>query len=455
MLTRAARYKSPSDPDFRGDMKRLTKKLRAIVSPAGSSDPLDETGNSELELLEHQLETLVASDAPLPLLQRLQQEIDRRHGLDARLRQFRRGDTVSGRYHLIKIVGQGAFGTVWKVFDKFSRKHGAMKVLHERHRTEKRKLARFFRGARQMHSLSHPNIVRVLNDYGEDGGRHYFVMEFLEGGDFQQAVVDGLLTREETFHILFNIGAALEHAHQNGVIHRDVKPDNILLDDTGVAKLSDFDLVRALDTTRLTRTETRGSFVFSAPESFNAMDEVGPQADVYSLGMTALFSLYGMNLPMVVVRDAAAFIQSLNCNDSVKVVLERSLEWEPTDRYASCSKFTEALRLALEGRSAVRTRSNSEESWKHASRAQLTRCINLTGKLVNVAMLDGVLGAVTDEVARLINAQNVRLLLVDERREFGTRGTFGVATNRMNGGKSKRYWIGLSRKKTVYLIHQP
>lgn len=213
--------------------------------------------------------------------------------------QLRTGNFLDdGRYELLEPIGKGGFATVWKAWDTESKKLVALKVLHGHHGEDLSRRDRFFRGARKMADLAHPNLVRVLANDLEEDGWYFFAMEYVSGGNFEQAVIESRLTIEERLKNLLDIGDALEFAHRKGLVHRDVKPSNILLDGEGQAKLSDFDLVRAEDTSGLTMTGAMmGTVQFAAPEALVSAKEAGAEADVYSLGSTVVFALHGQRLP--------------------------------------------------------------------------------------------------------------------------------------------------------------
>ncbi len=154
----------------------------------------------------------------------------------------------------------------------------AIKVLHAQYSGDSTRRERFFRGARQMALLHHQNVVRVIEEECEDGGFQFYVMEYIGGGTFRQAVLDDILSLEERLRVILEVGEALVLAHGRSVIHRDVKPANILLDEDGRPKLTDFDLVRAADTTGGTRTQGMlGTFLYTAPESLSNPKEAGAQ----------------------------------------------------------------------------------------------------------------------------------------------------------------------------------
>ncbi len=259
--------------------------------------------------------------------------------------QLRPGEFLGdGRYQLIEVIGQGGFATVWKAWDGEDQRLVALKVLHGHYSEDRGKRERFFRGARKMAELAHPHIVLVLDSECADDGWHFFVMEHLGGGNFEQAVLRGELTPERRLEILLEVGEALDYAHRKGAVHRDVKPSNILIDEEDGAKLSDFDLVRAADTTGLTATRAMmGTVQFAAPEALESASTATPAADVYSLGSTAVFALGSGRLPAWYYRDPARAIGDLDCGYELKRVLERATAFEAEERYPSVKALCQAL----------------------------------------------------------------------------------------------------------------
>src|SRR5262249_17866412 len=161
----------------------------------------------------------------------------------------------------------------------------------------------------------------------------YFVMELVAGKDLHRAVVEQRIEPEDALPLILSVGEALGEAHAQGIVHRDVKPSNVVLDASGMPKLTDFDLVAAKDTTGGTRTGALGTFVFTAPEQLSNAKEADARADVYGLGMTALFCLYGKELPAIVTRKPERVIAALPCDEAVKRVVAWAIEFEPEKRY--------------------------------------------------------------------------------------------------------------------------
>src|SRR5262249_16678639 len=148
-----------------------------------------------------------------------------------------------------------------------------IKVLHTNLAGDPQRRERFFRGAQAMMRLTHPAVTRVLAPKGEDDGFYYFVMEFIPGGNLREAVLECRVKRKDTLPLILRIGEALAMAHARGMIHRDVKPSNILIDEDCDTKLTDFDLVNAYDTTGGTRTGALGTVVYAAPECLDKPQE--------------------------------------------------------------------------------------------------------------------------------------------------------------------------------------
>ena len=262
--------------------------------------------------------------------------------------QLKAGDILGeGRYLLSRRVGHGGFAVVWEAWDTQNQEVVAIKVLHSNLAGDELRRQRFFRGARMMASLDHEAVVRVREPHGHDGGYHYFVMEFVSGGNVDEAVMAGCLPSELAYGLLYRLSHVLAEIHQKGMVHRDIKPQNILLTDAGEAKLADFDLVAAKDSTGGTRTGALGTLLYAAPEMLDRPQEADARADVYGLGMTALFVLHGGRLPYeVLMGDKAGFIGKLPVKKALAKVLKKATATSPADRYQNASELHEALLMA-------------------------------------------------------------------------------------------------------------
>lgn len=260
--------------------------------------------------------------------------------------QLRSGDSLGdGRYLLVDEIGRGGFGTVWKAHDSKLDRFVAIKVLHPNLAGDAIKFERFFRGARKMHELGHPHIVPVLEKEGREDRFNYFVMAFFPRGDLRRAVLSGGLGVERVIPLILQVGEALSSAHRLGIVHRDVKPTNILLDNLGGPRLTDFDLVYAPDTTGGTRTGPLGSYIYSPPEMLDRPQEADARADVYGLGMTTLFCLHQADLPSAAIEDRSRFMRKVVPDADLRKVLRTAID-KKSKRYADADEFCSALHAA-------------------------------------------------------------------------------------------------------------
>jgi len=261
-----------------------------------------------------------------------------RHGLN-----LHPGDVLGHYYKLISTIGSGGFATVWKAYDRRRESLVAIKVLHHQFNWDQTKRDRFFRGARKMASLNHPGVVMVYEPQVQDADHFFYTMEYVSGSDLYRFVQkNGPLDVIEAIRLTCEIGDALALAHAQGIIHRDVKPSNILLTPEKHGKLTDFDLVRAADTTGGTRTGAMGTFLFAAPEIMQSPHQAGPQVDVYGLAMTALFLING-SLTYDVLRRPDFIFEKLAIGEGLKNVLKKGISWDCNQRYLSITEFCVAL----------------------------------------------------------------------------------------------------------------
>jgi serine/threonine protein kinase len=220
-------------------------------------------------------------------------------------------------------------------------------VLHSEQAEDESRLERFRRGALKIKGLQHPSLIRVLDGPAEENGFHYFVMEFLAGGDLHNAILKQRITTAEALRIIIQSGRALEYVHSQGLIHRDVKPQNILLDVRNNPRLTDFDLVLAADSTGGTRTGGMGTYLYAAPEEMNDASRVDGRADVYSLGMTALFVINKQPITQVNLLRRDSFIDQLDCSMSIRQALHLATAIDASDRQPTVAAFCDSLEKAI------------------------------------------------------------------------------------------------------------
>ncbi|MCX5636686.1 MAG: protein kinase, partial [Planctomycetota bacterium] len=203
---------------------------------------------------------------------------------------------------VIELLGQGGMGTVYRARQLGLDRQVALKVLPTQIGQDETFAERFRREARALAMLSHPHIVSVY-DFGKtEGGLYYFIMEFVDGTDLRRVIQGGEISPKEALAIVPQICAALQYAHEEGVVHRDIKPENILLDKKGRVKIADFGLAKLLDRPATSYTLTHpelkmGTPHYMAPEQIEHPHDVDHRADIYSLGVVFYEMLTG-ELPL-------------------------------------------------------------------------------------------------------------------------------------------------------------
>src|SRR5437868_3076226 len=203
------------------------------------------------------------------------------------------GTLLNGRYRLDAQIGHGGMSTVYRAFDTVLERQVAIKLLHREIATDSDQLERFRREARAVAQLSHPHIVGVI-DAGEEDGRPYIVFEYVEGETLKDRIRRlGRLPVDEAIAYAIEIARALGAAHARHIVHRDVKPQNVLIDEEGSAKVTDFGIARSLDEEGLTAEgRVLGTTDYVSPEQALGQPVTG-QSDLYSLGIVLYELLTG------------------------------------------------------------------------------------------------------------------------------------------------------------------
>ncbi len=213
------------------------------------------------------------------------------------------GRAVAGRYGLLREIGRGAMGAVYEAIRFSDGTHVAVKLIHAHLAKSDINAARFAREARVSQALDHPGIVRTFDAGTDSDGALYLAMELLEGETLREGLDAGHYTNAQAVWIVTEVLRALAVAHRAGVVHRDLKPDNVFIartaDGSDVVKLLDFGIARELESASVTRTETTvGTPHYMAPEQATSAKTVGPAADVWAMGVL-LYRLLTGQLPFM------------------------------------------------------------------------------------------------------------------------------------------------------------
>jgi serine/threonine protein kinase len=270
------------------------------------------------------------------------------------------GDIWNDRYEITTVLGRGGFGRVYRGWDRLLERDVAIKMLRPSEDFTPTEQQRFRRETNIAASLDHPNIVTVY-DGGDRDGLLYLVMRFVAGRDLRYELQDGPLAQRRALSILRQIGSALDHAHARGLVHRDIKPGNILcLADTDTVYLADFGISRPVDQTTdnpVTQGLAPATLAYAAPEQMRAGARVDGRTDVYALGCVLFECLTGRkpfqgDLAAMVnahLNDAPPRVSELRADLSPAwdEVIAASMAKDPAQRYRRCAAFAAAAERVL------------------------------------------------------------------------------------------------------------
>ncbi|HEX5450639.1 MAG TPA: protein kinase [Gaiellaceae bacterium] len=269
------------------------------------------------------------------------------------------GEVLVDRYEVEELVGAGGMSSVYRAHDRLLERKVALKVMHQHYVDDPEYVERFRREARSVASISHPNVVTVI-DRGEWEGRQFIVFEYVDGENLKQLIERrGPAPVAMALELAIQIGQALSFAHQQGLVHRDVKPQNVLLNGDGRAKVTDFGIARSLDVQQgTTQTGTvLGTSDYIAPEQAQGQ-HVDEQTDVYSLGVV-IFELLTASVPFPGTSFVAVAMRHINeppprLRDArpdvplrVEAAVQRAMAKSPADRFPTMAAFCAELSACL------------------------------------------------------------------------------------------------------------
>ena len=270
-----------------------------------------------------------------------------------------KGQKINDRYQIIKTIGEGGMANVYLAYDTILDRNVAVKVLRGDLATDEKFVRRFQREALSASSLNHPNIVEVY-DVGEDNGLYYIVMEYIEGKHLKQLLKKrGALTVREVVDIMLQLTDGISAAHDSYIIHRDIKPQNIMILENGLIKITDFGIAMALNATQLTQTNSvMGSVHYLPPEQASGK-QATIQSDVYSMGVLMYELLVGqvpfkgdnaVEIALKHIKDEIPSVRSINSNipQSVANIVKKSTAKNLKNRYADAREMNEDLKTCLE-----------------------------------------------------------------------------------------------------------
>lgn len=270
-----------------------------------------------------------------------------------------KGQKINDRYEIIRIIGEGGMANVYLAEDTILNRKVAVKVLRGDLANDEKFVRRFQREALSASSLSHPNIVEIY-DVGEDDGNFYIVMEYIEGKNLKQLIKKrGKLSLPEVIDIMKQLTDGISHAHDLFIIHRDIKPQNMLVLDNGLVKITDFGIAIALNSTQLTQTNSVMGSVHYLPPEQAAGKGATVKSDVYSLGImmyemiTGKLPFRGENAVEIALKQMKNPIPSIretdpNVPQSVENIVLKASAKNPKNRYNSAKEMYEDLCKCLD-----------------------------------------------------------------------------------------------------------
>ncbi len=415
LLAQRAIFKEPWDEECK---IRVRMALHTGVAEERDGDYFGPPVNRVARLLStgHGGQTLLSGMTAEPVREKLPERVDLKDMGEHRLRDLKEPEHIfqllapdlpsefpplktleapseDDRYRLIRQIGSGGMAEVYLAYDEVLEREVAFKVLDRKQAENKEAIERFRREARNAASLSHTNIVSIHDRGHTEDGTYYLVMEYMEGGTLEDLIQqEGPLSPQRAAEIAVQVARALQEAHEKGVIHRDIKPQNILLGKSGEAKVADFGIARAATATTMTQVgSVMGTVHYMSPEQ--ALGEPAtPKSDLYSLGVVLYEMLTGI-LPYdadtpagVVMKHVGGLSRSARetnpeVPEELDAVTARLLSRDPDDRYPDASALVEDLERVKEGLPLT------EETMRARSRARRAGRLRRRGVLAALALV--------------------------------------------------------------------
>ncbi len=269
-----------------------------------------------------------------------------------------KGQKISDRYSIIKSIGEGGMANVYLAYDTILDRNVAIKILRGDLANDEKFVRRFQREALSASSLNHPNIVEVY-DVGEDNGDYYIVMEYIEGKHLKELIKKrGRLTTSEVVDIMLQVTDGMSVAHDSYIIHRDIKPQNIMILENGLVKITDFGIAMAMNATSLTQTNSvMGSVHYIPPEQASGKGS-SLQSDIYSMGilmyelLTGKLPYKGENAVEIALKHLKEPFPNVkdelpNLPNSIENIIRKATAKNPRNRYNDAREMNEDLKTCL------------------------------------------------------------------------------------------------------------
>ena len=263
------------------------------------------------------------------------------------------GRVISGRYVVEAVVGTGGMAVVYRAYDKIKKQTVAIKVLRPEYESDEEFVRRFSREAEAASKVSHENIVNMF-DVGQDGDLRYIVMEYVDGQTLKEMIREnGRINPDQALRMTIRILAAVDHAHRNGIVHRDIKPQNILVDHQGRVKVADFGIACLANASQTLTQEALGSVHYISPEQARG-DRIDARSDIYSAGVV-LYEMLTGRLPFEGDSAVSVAIQHLSSvplaprdidpdiPEPLELICMKAMNSDPDKRYPTADAMLEDL----------------------------------------------------------------------------------------------------------------